>query len=373
MTNSEEILGTNLNKDTLKQYLEKKIGPTTTFSLSQQQGGSSNETIFIQWNHQEFVLRCGPKTEPVPYLLHDVLREYEALLSLQDSEIPVPKVISYEDASVLGAEFYLMECIDGMILGGNEPQQFTEPDQRQRIGQNTIDTLASLHSLNPESVPLRPVLEENISRAIKRHTEHLEQALTHTTEQRALPRVRDIGDWLKENIPEPPETTIVHGDFKPDNIFVNQDLPPQIAAIIDWEMAGIGNPLADLGWFLVYWHEEKDPDPITTNYKNRFEDHELYPTAVKYIREHSTFMKNQGYPSRRKLINRYETQIGIKYQNDQFYRVLALYKLITICENFYKYQLTNPGVTKETYPLMELLVPLLVERAALIIDSEAPL
>ena len=372
MADTDTQAGTAINDEALERYLEEQFGPAESVEAVEQDGGSSNQTVFVTWGSKELVLRCAPERERVPYLLHDVLGEYELLSVLTETAVPAPQPLACcGDTSVLGVPFYLMERVQGEILGGEEPVRFATPQRRQRVGELLIDTLASLHTVEQGSLEVREVPDGTTGEAVEAHVRNLEAALETTG--RDLGRALEVGEWLREHVPEPPDRTLVHGDYKPDNTMVAPADTPRIAAILDWEMAGIGNPRADLGWLLNYWSAADDPDPITPEFEERYGDHELYGTVAEYTREDSSFMTHPAYPSRTDLVDRYERRTGIEYRHDRFYRALGLFKLMTICERFYEAYLETPGTAKDTYPMMELIPPVLAERAALVVDGETRL
>jgi len=372
MSNTDTQSEGGVDHGALEQYLEKQFGPAEAFEATEQDGGSSNRTVFVTWGGRELVLRCAPEHERVPYLLHDVLGEYEMLAALAETAVPVPQPIACcGDTSVLGAPFYLMERVHGETLGGEEPARFATPERRQRVGELMIDTLAALHTVEHGPLDVREVPEGTVAEAVEAHARNLEDALETTG--RDLDRALEVGDWLREHVPEPLGRTLVHGDFKPDNTMMGPSETPQVAAVLDWEMAGVGNPRADLGWLLNYWSEPTDPDPITPEFEAQYGDHACYETVAEYTRHDSTFMTHPAYPSRTELVGRYERQAGVEYRHDRFYRTLGLFKLTTICERFYEAYLEHPETAKDTYPMMELIPPVLAERAALVVDGETRL
>jgi aminoglycoside phosphotransferase (APT) family kinase protein len=129
--------------------------------------------------------------------------------------------------------------------------------------------------------------------------------------------------------------------------------PPDLAAVLDWEMATLGDPRADLGWMLSYWRDPKDPEPVVEDLANRF-------------------VARAGYPTRRDLVARYEDATGLEYTDDRFYRSLAVYKLAALGEMFFRRHLEG-NADDPMYPLMEDRVPALAERAGRIIDGDEPL
>lgn len=266
-----------------------------------------------------------------------------------------------------------MACVAGDVLGGTEPERFATSARRRRTGRALIDTLADLHELDPAAMDARVVSEADLAGAIAGHRERIETALDRTAARRPLPRAGRIGDWLADNVPPRPDRTPVHGDYKPDYVLVAPGTPPRIAAVLDWEMGGLGDPNTDLGWFLAYWTDAEDPDPLDDSYEASFGDHALYPSVVEYVRHHSTFMQHPDYPDRRDLAERYTSLTGRSFRHDRFYRALALYKLIGICERFFALWLEDPSGARDTYPMMELLVPMSRRRAAQLVDGDVPL
>jgi aminoglycoside phosphotransferase (APT) family kinase protein len=372
MADSESPPTVDLDERALRQFLDAELGPAERFTVTPQEAGSgsSNQTAFVEWGSEEFVLRCAPEHERVPYLLHDVVAEHEVLSALSGAPVPTPEPVAVcEDEAVLGTPFYLMERVAGdalTSLDDGEPSRFATPEGRRRMGEVMVDTLASLHTLD-RTVDVREVPEGRLAEAVAAHTAALEDAAETTG--RELTRALEAGDWLRDHVPESPERTLVHGDYKPDNVLFAPGSPPRAAAILDWEMAGIGDPLADLGWFVGLLTEETDPDPATPAFEARYGDHELYDAVVGG----TPLSTKSGFPSRQALVDRYEDRTGLALRHDRFYRALGVYKLTAICELFYAAYITRPEAAKATYPVMELLAPLLAERAALVVEGEVPL
>lgn len=358
----------------LAPYLRERLDVTAEPTVRPVGDGSSNETLLVETPDRTLVLRRPPDNQPVPELLHDVTHEHDLLATLADTRVPVPTPVACSrDASVLGGPFYLMEQVEGDVLGGTEPERFATAAGRRQTGRALIDTLADLHALDPAALDASEAVESDLEAAIAGHRERIETALDRTAERRPLPRAGRIGDWLADTVPASPDRTLVHGDYKPDNVLVAPGTPPRIAAVLDWEMGGVGDPKTDLGWFLAYWTNDDDPDPIDDSFEAAFGDHELYPTVVDYLRNHSTFMEHRAYPDRRELAEWYTSRTGRTFQADRFYRALALYKLIGICERFYALWLEDQAGARDTYPMMELLVPVLTRRAEQIVEGDLPL
>lgn len=344
-----------VNRDSLGKYLTQQLGDAENYAVHHHAEGHSNETLFVTWGVRELVVRRPPPGETAE-TAHDVLREYRVMDALQDTEVPVPKtVLACEDHSVVGSDFYVMEKVEGDVLRDAEPDRFGTTDARRRIGEELVDTLAAIHAVEYEKVGLGefgypPGYTE---RQVERWTQQLEWAFGRTADERTVPKLEEVGDWLAANCPSDHEQTLVHGDYKLDNVLFAPGTPPELVAVFDWEMATLGDPLVDLGWMLSFWRDPGDPDPAT-------------PELT------SSFMEAEGYPSRRTLVERYERATGIEYERDRFYRTLAVYKLAALGEMFYRRYLEGNS-DDPMYPAMERRVPALAERAKRIIDGEEPL
>jgi len=369
-TPTEEI-----DEAALAEHLATEFGDADEYAIEPLTGGSSNDTLLVRWGDREFAMRYPPAGRPVPGLLHDVMVEHEALSALSDTWVPTPDpVLACRDDSVIGKPFYLMELVEGDVLGGEELERLAAPEHRRAAGWEVIDVLAGLHDLDHTRLDIETeAVEADLEGAIEAHTDRLEDALERTREDRPVPRALEVGDWLADNVPESPDMAVVHGDYKPDNFLFAPGTPPRMSALLDWEMFGLGDPLTDLGWLLAYWSEPRDPGPLTDEYEDLYEGTGIYAATEGFIEDETGFMEHEGYPTRQELVRRYEVQTGLGFEHDRFYRALGLYKLAGICERFYALYLEDPEGSKETYPIMQMLVPLIAERATLIIEGETPL
>ncbi|WP_137283777.1 phosphotransferase family protein [Halorussus salinisoli] len=344
-----------VDRNALRDYLAERLGTVEEYAVRHHPEGHSNETLFVTWGDRELVVRRPPPGETAD-TAHDVLREYRVMDALQDTDVPVPRtVLACEDHSVVGSDFYVMGRVEGDVLRDGEPDRFGTPDAHRRIGEELVDTLAAIHALDYDDAGLGefghpPGYTE---RQVERWTEQLHWASERTADERTVPELREVGDWLADNCPSDHDHALVHGDYKLDNVMFAPGTPPELAAVFDWEMATLGDPLADLGWMLSYWRDPGDPDPAT-------------PELT------ATFMEAEGYPTRRELVERYERATGIEYDHDRFYRALAVYKLAALGEMFYRRHLEGNS-DDPLYPLMEQRVPALARRAKRIIDGEEPL
>jgi aminoglycoside phosphotransferase (APT) family kinase protein len=360
MTDSgEDYFERIVDTEALRSYLEAELGPAETFDVTHHQQGHSNETLFVTWGDRELVIRRPPPGD-IAENAHDVLREYRVVDALQGTDVRVPAtVLACEDHSVIGSDFYAMEKVDGDVIRDEEPQRFASPEARERIGQEMVDRLVEIHSVDYEAVGL----EEGdfgyppgfTQRQVRRWSEQLTWAFEVTADEREVEALYSVMEWLDDNVPDDDEhpNTLVHGDYKLDNVTFAPTDEPEIAAIFDWEMSTLGDPFTDLGWMLFYWYEETDPAPATDSLAN-------------------TFMAREGYPTRRELVDRYERATGFDFDNWTFYWVLAVYKLAALGEMFFRRYLEGNS-DDPMYPKMRESVPALAEQAQMIIDGEIEL
>jgi aminoglycoside phosphotransferase (APT) family kinase protein len=354
MTDANETYFERLvDEATLAAYLESELGPVERYSVSHHQEGHSNETLFVTWGERELVIRRPPPGETAD-TAHDVLREYRVMDALQGTEVPLPDtLLACEDHKVMGSDFYVMERVEGDVLRESEPERFVE--HRETIGHELVDSLVAVHGVDPQAVGLgefgRPA--GYTDRQVERWGKQIEWATEVTSEERAVPTLKQVGDWLEANRPDSHPHTLVHGDYKLDNVMFAPGTPPDLVAVFDWEMSTLGDPLADLGWMLSYWRDPKDPDPAIPELTARF-------------------MEREGYPTRRELVERYEERSGIEFEGERFYRALAVYKLAALGEMFFRRYLEGNS-DDPMYPKMRERVPALAERAERIVEGDEPL
>ncbi|TYL39138.1 phosphotransferase family protein [Natronococcus pandeyae] len=344
-----------VDEDALATYLEDHLGAAEEYEIDRHQEGHSNETLFVTWGDRDLVIRRPPPGETAD-TAHDVLREYRVTNALVDTDVPVPEpLLACEDHDVIGSDFYVMERLEGHVLRLEEPDEFADPDARERIGEELVDTLAAIHEVDYEAVGLDEFgyPEGYTERQVERWGQQLMWAFDRTVEEREVPDLYEVGAWLQENAPEEHPHTLVHGDYKLDNVMYGPGTPPELIGVFDWEMATLGDPRADLGWMLSYWRDAKDPDP-----------------AVPELT--STFMEREGYPTRRELVDRWEDRTGLEFEHERFYRTLAVYKLAALGEMFFRRYLEGNS-DDPMYPKMEARVPALAARAMRIIEGEEPL
>ena len=276
-------------------------------------GGRSNLTYLVEGRRGErWVLRRPPLGHVLP-TAHDMAREYRVLAALCDTPVPVARPLALcEDASVNDAPFYVMEYAPGVVLGDRMPAGFAESEvDRRRIGTALVDTLVALHAVDVERVGLadfgRP--EGYLERQVRRWAQQWERSKTGP-----LPAIEALAARLSRALPKSPPATLVHGDYRLGNLALDPKDPGRVVAIYDWEMATLGDPLADLGYTLIYWAEPGDPADARV----------LSPLTAQ-----------PGFATRRELVDAYARASGRDCAAIDFYRVLALYKLAVISEGIY--------------------------------------
>ncbi|ADD04619.1 APH family phosphotransferase [Natrialba magadii ATCC 43099] len=352
---SENYYERLVDENALAAYLTEHLGEVDDYAVERHQEGHSNETLFVTWGDRDLVIRRPPPGETAD-TAHDVLREYRVTNALVDTDVPVPEpLLACDDHDVIGSDFYVMDQLEGDVLRAGEPERFADPDRRARIGEELVDTLASIHAVDYEGVGLEEFgyPPGYTDRQVERWGQQLMWAFEVTAEEREVPALYEVGSWLQENAPDEHPHTLVHGDYKLDNVMFGPGDLPELIGVFDWEMATLGDPRADLGWMLSYWRDAKDPEPAIPELTTRF-------------------MEREGYSTRRELVDRWEAQTGFEFEHERFYRALAVYKLAGLGEMFFR-RFLEGNSDDPMYPKMEDRVPALAARAQRIIDGEEPL
>jgi aminoglycoside phosphotransferase (APT) family kinase protein len=271
--------------------------------------GHSNVTFGLSTG---VVLRRPPRG-PLPPSAHDVLREARLLHALGPTPVRVPTVLAVcDDESVIGSPFYVMEEVQGDVITDSMPEALDTPDERSRVADELIDSLVELHSVDWTAIGLEGFGKPSgyLERQLRRFN-----GLWEHNRTRELPEVEQVGSWLAANMPDSPPATIVHGDYRLGNTMFASGSPARLIAILDWEMATIGDPLADVGYMMIHWTRPGDE-------VGRFNLHSV--TTL------------DGFPNRDELIERYEQRSGRSMQALNWYVTLALWKAVVFMEGNYK-------------------------------------
>ena len=285
--------------------------------------GHSNVTYVIARGDERFVLRRPPRP-PLPPSAHDVLREARVLRATA-GRARVPAVLATcADESVIGAPFYVMELVEGRVITSEVPPELDTPAERRRIGEELIDALVEVHAVDWQACGLEGFGKPTgyLERQLRRFG-----GLWEHNKTREIPQVETVGALLREHLPEQQTATIVHGDFRLGNTMFAPAAPARLVAIFDWEMATIGDPLADVGYLTTLWTEPSDP-----------------PLGMFEL---SAVTRAEGFPLRDELIARYEERSGRSTGDIRWYRTLAVWKSIVFMEGNYKRAIT--GATDDPY------------------------
>ncbi|MBA3512905.1 MAG: phosphotransferase family protein [Pyrinomonadaceae bacterium] len=302
-------------RDQLAEQLSG-VDPDATFEIEQFPGGHSNLTYLIRYGDQEFVLR-RPPVGPVAPTAHDMPREYK-FLSVVNPHFPLaPKpILLCEDTSIIGVPFYLMERRRGFIVRSSVPNEISENlALRRHLSRAVVDTLVALHAVDIHSARIvdlgKP--EGFVARQIRGWADRWERSKTGE-----LAEMDRVLSWLRERVPPGVEAgaqhaTIVHNDFKLDNLMFDERDPSRIVAVLDWEMCTVGDPLVDLGLALSYWTmlggDRKSSLRAVTN--------------------------GPGWMTREEIIERYETMTGRDLSRIAFYETFAHFKVAVVIQQIY--------------------------------------
>ena len=235
----------------MRDHVEGFAGPLTYAKFA---GGQSNPTYKLMTPGGDYVLRRKPMGELLPSA-HQVDREYRVMAALHGTGFPVPRQYGLcEDDSVVGSAFYVMEMVEGRTIWDGSMPDLTPPQRRDHY-HAMIDTLADLHNVDHIAAGLetfgRPgnYFERQVSRWIKQY---------RGAETETMPAMEALIEWLPRTVPEQTRTTIVHGDYRVDNMKVAPGTEPRVAAVLDWELCTLGDPIADLTYYLMSWVTEPE-------------------------------------------------------------------------------------------------------------------
>lgn len=313
--------------------------------IAQFPGGHSNLTYLIRFGGAELVLR-RPPLGPVAPRAHDMAREYRWLATLHPvfARAPRPYLLCV-DPNVIGSVFYVMERRRGLVVRGVEPMPIAHPERRQRLSESMVDTLAELHDVDVTTGPVAELGKPIgfLDRQVRGWTERWERSRLEP-----LPSMDAVAMWLAAH--QPPDTlepTVVHGDFKLDNVLIDPLDPSHIVAVLDWEMAALGDPLVDLGIMLAYWtpvEETGQPDAL------------------------STVTGRPGYLSRNDLVARYADRSGRDVSNIAYYEIFAVFKIAVVIQQIY-YRYRRGQTVDERFARLGSRVGTLAHRARLLIGQ----
>lgn len=335
---ADRLVGVDLER--LTPYLESTLGLAGPLRASLITGGRSNLTYRLTDGRSQWVLRRPPVGDVLP-TAHDMAREYRVIHALHGTDVPVPEpVVLCQDPDVLGADFYLMKWVGGPVLRDAEDTEGLPPEQAARRARALVETLATLHTTDPTALEGFGRPEGFTARQVSRWARQWSLSTT-----RKLPAVEALVRRLEEAVPPAQRVSVVHGDYRLDNVIFMPN-SNEIAAVIDWEMSTLGDPLTDLGLMLVYW------DPLTEGV-----------TGTRHV-----VSANPGFPDVATLARAYAETSGLDLGSLDFYVALGYLKLAVIAEGIHsRYvagQTVGPGFDRAGSA-----VPDLIDAGHAVLDS----
>jgi aminoglycoside phosphotransferase (APT) family kinase protein len=275
--------------------------------------GHSNLTFVCERGERRFVLR-RPPPPPLPPSAHDMVRESTVVAGLHRAGVRVPEVLAVcSDPGVLGAPFYLMTLAEGVPIDAALPAAVDAPVEHARLGRDVVAALAEVHAVDPAAAGLGSIGRPDgyLRRQLRRF-----RGLWEVNGTRALPLVAEVAAGLEASVPASGPATIVHGDYRVGNLLASVDAPARVTAILDWELATIGDPLADLGYLISTYADRESP-------------------SIAGIVELSPVTRSPGFPSRAELEAAYAQCTGRATDALAWYEALAHWKAAIFCEAMY--------------------------------------
>ena len=315
--------GEQVDADKLYAYLQSALQLTAPLTIRQFPSGHSNLTYLLSSGDRDWVMRRPPFGSKVKSA-HDMGREFRILDKLHAAYPPAPKPEIYcDDDSVIGAPFYVMQRIAGVILRRSPPKALTiDSAMAKGLSEAFVDNLVQLHQLDFRAIGLGELGKPDgyVERQVTGWTKRYAGSKTDD-----IPEVDQIAKWLAERIPKSSAASLIHNDYKYDNLVLDSDDITRIIGVLDWEMSTLGDPLMDLGTALGYWVEPTDPDEVKS--------FAFGPTALP------------GSFTRMQLAERYAEKTGTNIDELLFYYCFALFKTAVVAQQIY-YRFKQ-GLTKD--------------------------
>jgi aminoglycoside phosphotransferase (APT) family kinase protein len=337
-----------MKEERLQRYLDGELGDRAPIRVTPMVGGGSCQIFAVDRGESRWVLRRAPE-HASSATAHDVLREFRILEAIKDSSVPIARpVVACGDPEVFGAPFYVMERIDGRPVLRSVPEAWVgSPESHGRALEELVDALVAIHAVDWRGCGLGDLTH---------HDDYLARQLTRWLTQlasyggRDLPAAHRVAEWLGTRRPADQPSALCHGDYKLDNVLFAPSAPPTLLAVVDWEMAGIGDPVVDLAWALIFHPGPEGTLRLGMAKEPRFD--------VSHL------------PDRRALIERYAAGSGRDPTAIAWYDVFAHWKLALVLEGSYaKFQ---RGLSdKPIHEFFGTQVDLLLDSASTIIDRGA--
>lgn len=270
-------------------------------------GGKSNLTFLLRSQAGELILRRPPTGELLPSA-HDMGREARVQRALQNTDVPVARIVLVDNGDLIGIRCYVMEKVEGHVIRGQLPAGYAVTDaEREQMSYVFADTLAALHAVDQNAVGLgeygRP--DGFMARQVRRWTGQWEASRTHEVKE-----IDELGRRLAANVPPHQRSAIVHGDFRLDNLVYDASNPGRIQAVLDWELSTLGDPLTDVGLLMLFWRGPGEPELS------------LIP-GVTHL---------PGFPDRDAMVQRYAIISEADLSDMAFYQAFAHFKFAIIAQ-----------------------------------------
>lgn len=300
----------------LAAVLKDQFDAAGPMTVEQFPGGHSNLTYLLRFGNQEFVMR-RPPFGPVPPKAHDLAREFRILEAVHPVYFLAPRpFVLCEDTGVAGSTFYVMERRRGLVVRTKEPPELSDkPQERRRASEAIVNALADLHNVD---IALHGLIALGkpvgfVERQVRGWSERWKGSQTSE-----LPEMDALASWLADRLPSDPlRPTMVHGDFKLDNVMLDQHDVGRVVAVFDWEMSAVGDPLVDLGILLAYW---------------------VHVSTASQDDAVSSVTQLPGWFTREEMLERYGRRTELDVTNIAFYEIFALFKLAVVLQQiFYRY------------------------------------
>jgi aminoglycoside phosphotransferase (APT) family kinase protein len=304
-----------LDRAVVAAYLRGKLPESEQpLEILQFPGGHANLTYLLRFGDREYVLR-RPPLGPVAPRSHDMVREYRALAALGPYYAPAPRVfVLCEDPAVIGAPFFVMERRHGVVVRRTMPPEIADdPAVRRRIGIAAIDALADLHAVPVAGTPVAALgkPEGFVARQIHGWSERWQRAKTEE-----LATMDALAAWLMARIPPALDPTVVHNDFKLDNMMLDLADPGRVVAVLDWDMTTLGDPLVDLGTLLNYLPDPGDPESAE--------------------RTSHPGLAGMGLPERAEIVAHYARRAGAEVAAVWWWEAFALWKTVVVVQQLHR-------------------------------------
>ncbi len=337
-----------VNAEPLQRFLDDALGGSEAITVAPLSGGGSCEAFTIDRGPERWVLRRAPRHANVAGA-HDVLREYKILDAIKDEPVAIARpVVACEDSAVFGAPFFVMQRVDGSAILTHVPVEWAAtPAVQGRALEELVDALVAIHAVDWRACGLGDLAHSGDYLA-HQITRWLDQLASY--ESRELPAAMRVAEWLGAHRPPEQPSALCHGDYKLDNVLFAPESPPRLAAVVDWEMAGIGDPLVDLAWALIF-----------------------HPGAEGTIRlgtSKAPAFNVESLPDRRQCIDRYGRASGRDTGAIGWYDVFARWKLAIALEGSYAKFLRGQS-DKPLHEFFGMQADLLLEAAEDLIENGA--